>query len=47
MDPDEQVGTPEYEELFKEREARRHMLLDLIEEQATYDTVQFPYRQTN
>jgi hypothetical protein len=47
LDPSEYPGTPEYEELFKERQARRHMLLDLIEEQATYDKLQFPYRFSN
>ena len=44
LDPSEYPGTPEYEELFEERETKRHMLLDLIEEQATYNRLQFPYR---
>ena len=44
MDPSEFPGTPEYEEVFKEQYERRQALLDLIEEQADYDLMQFPQR---
>ena len=44
LDPSECPGTPEYEELFKEHHERRQSLLDLIEEQAQYDLIQFPQR---
>ena len=47
LDPSEMPGTPEYEEVFQEQYQRRQAFLDLIEEQATYDTVQFPYRKTS
>lgn len=47
LDPSEYPGTPEYEELFEERQAKKRMLLDLIEEQATYSRLQFPYRHSN
>ena len=43
-DPVEWVGTPEYEEERAVRELRRQQMLDLIEEQAVYDTIQFPYK---
>ena len=47
LDPSEMVGTPEYEEVYEEQRARCQALIDLIEEQDDYDTIQYPYRQTN
>ena len=47
MDPSEMPGTPEYEEIYEEQRARSQALIDLIEEQDDYDTLQFPYRQSN
>ena len=44
MEPSEMPGTPEYEEVFQEQYERRRALLDLIEEQAQYDLIQFPQR---
>lgn len=44
LDPSESVGTPEYEEIFKEQHDRRRMLLDLLQEQHDADQLQFPYR---
>ena len=44
LDPSEYPGTPEYEEVFQEQYKRRQALLDLIEEQAEYDLIQFPQR---
>jgi len=47
LDPSECIGTPEYEEVYEEQRARCQALIDLIEEQDDYDTLQFPYRQSN
>ena len=47
MDPDEQIGTPEYEEIFQEHTDRRRMLLDMIEEDRQYSNHQYPYRHSN
>ena len=44
MDPDEQVGTPEYDELREDRESRYALYLDLLSEEEDYDCVQFPQR---
>ena len=44
MDPDEQVGTPEYDELREDREARYTQYLDLMAEEQDYELVQFPQR---
>jgi hypothetical protein len=46
-DPSEWVGTPEYEEIHALQQARRQQLLDLIEEQSVYDTLEFPYRYSH
>ncbi len=47
LDPDEQIGTPEYEEIFQEHYDRRRMLLDMIEEDRLYSQLQYPYRHTS
>ena len=47
LDPSEFIGTPEYEEVYEEQRIRSQALLDLIEEQSDYDTIQYPYRQSN
>ena len=47
LDPSEFIGTPEYEEVYEEQRIRSQALLDLIEEQSDYDTLQYPYRQSN
>lgn len=44
LDPSEYPGTPEYEEVYQEQYERRQWLLDLIEEQADYDLIQYPQR---
>ncbi len=44
LDPADQVGTPEYEEIFQEQNDKRRMLLDMIEEDRLYSQLQFPYR---
>ena len=44
LDPSDCPGTPEYEEIFQEQYERRRALLDLLEEQAQYDLIQFPQR---
>ena len=44
MDPSEMPGTPEHEEFYQEQYERRQALLDLIEEEADYDLIQFPQR---
>ncbi len=44
MDPSEYPGTPEYEELREDREARYAQYLDLLSEEEDYDCVQFPQR---
>ena len=44
MDPSEYPGTPEYEELQSEREARYTHYLDLIAEDEDYELVQYPQR---
>jgi hypothetical protein len=44
LDPSDMFGTPEYEEIFQEQYQRRQALLDLIEEEADYDLIQFPQR---
>ena len=44
LDPAEQVGTPEYEEIFQEQQDRRRLLLDLLEEDRMYSQLQYPYR---
>ncbi len=44
MDPSEYPGTPEYEELQSEREARYTQYLDLIAEDEDYELVQYPQR---
>ena len=41
LDPSDAVGTAEYEEIFQEQYERRQALLDLIEEQADYDLIQY------
>ena len=47
MDPDECLGTPEYEEIFREQNDRRRMLLDMIEEDRQYSQLQYPYRHSS
>jgi len=47
IDPADQVGTPEYEEIFQEQHDRRRMLLDMIEEDRMYSQLQYPYRHSN
>ena len=47
LDPDEQIGTPEYEEIFQSQQNKRRMLLDLIEEDRLYAQLQYPYRHTS
>ena len=47
LDPDEQIGTPEYEEIFQSQQDRRRMLLDMIEEDHLYSQLQYPYRYSN
>ena len=44
MDPSEYPGTPEYEELQSEREARYTQYLELIAEDEDYELVQYPQR---
>ena len=44
MDPSECLGTPEYEELQEDREARYTQYLDLMAEEQDYELVQYPQR---
>lgn len=44
MDPSEYPGTPEYEELQADREARYAEFLDLQAEEQDYELIQFPQR---
>ncbi len=44
MDPSEYPGTPEYEELQSEREARYTQYLDLLAEDEDYELVQYPQK---
>ena len=44
MDPSEYPGTPEYNELQADREARYTKYLDLIAEDEDYELIQYPQR---
>ena len=44
MDPSEYPGTPEYEEIQSEIEARHQQMLDLMAEEQDYELVQYPQR---
>jgi hypothetical protein len=44
MDPSEYPGTPEYEELQAEREARYTQFLDEQSEEQDYECIQYPQR---
>ena len=44
MDPSEYPGTPEYEELQYDREARYTQYLDLLAEDEDYELVQYPQK---
>ena len=44
IDPSEYPGTPEYEELRHDREARYTEYLDLMIEDEDYEFIQYPQR---
>ena len=47
LDPSEAIGPTEYEEIFREQDDKRRMLLDMIEEDRMYHHLQYPYRHSN
>jgi len=44
MDPDEQVGTPEYDELREDREVKHQQMLDFMAEEQDYELIQYPQK---
>jgi hypothetical protein len=44
MDPDEAVGTPEYEELRTARQMRYEQMLELMQEEHDAELLQYPQR---
>ena len=44
MDPSECPGTPEYNELQEDRDARYTEYLDLMAEEQDYELIQYPQR---
>ena len=44
LDPSEAIGTPEYQELHEKRTRLREQMLDYLQEQRDYETLQYPQR---